>query len=404
MRILFLSPRQCWPANSGAKLREYYFARALGRGSELTHIHFTDPNATPLSAADLPFCRDVIAVPKPPAYNPAKVIAGVLGRYPLPVVNYTSPEMAQAISQAIRGRSFDLVHLDSIHMVGYLEGIAREFQTKPRVVYNWHNIESEAMRRYSETVDSTARRMYAAWTARKLASLEKEILRDGFGHIVCSERERTELLTITPKARVVSVDNGVDTAYYAGAGDGGTPRHLVFVGSMSYYPNVEAAVSFTRDIWPALRERLPKDAQLIFVGANPAPEVLALRSVEGVQVTGTVDDTRVYYRDALAAIVPLKTGGGTRLKILEAMAAGVPVISTPLGAEGLAVKSGTDLVIAEAGDREAWVRGILGLAESAERRTALIAAGLNLVTSRYDWDSLGSELCEIYERWLKTQE
>ena len=132
---------------------------------------------------------------------------------------------------------------------------------------------------------------------------------------------------------------------------------------MDYNANVDAVTSFAQRIWPILRQRFP-DLQLWIVGANPPPAVVQIGKLEGVTVTGTVPDVRPYYRDALAAIVPLRTGGGTRLKILEAMAAGVPVVSTPLGAEGLPVTPGKNILFADPDDSETWIRQMEYLGES----------------------------------------
>jgi glycosyltransferase involved in cell wall biosynthesis len=168
---------------------------------------------------------------------------------------------------------------------------------------------------------------------------------------------------------------------------------------MDYFPNSEAAVFFANQIWPHVRERMA-GAELTIVGANPGPGVRALGDLPGVKVTGMVPDLRPYYRDALAAVVPLRTGGGTRLKILEAMAAGVPVVSTPLGAEGLGVSDGEHALLVEAGDGEGWAAALVGLAERPERRRQLTEEGLRLVKGRYDWEILGEKLRSVYEGWL----
>ncbi len=398
MRILFLSPRQCWPARSGAKLREYYFLRALALRGEVTYLYFADPGAPVLTREDLPFCRDVVAVPKPGSYGLRKTLQGVLGRWPLPVLNYMSAEMSAAVTHLTSRNKFDLLHLDSIHMIRYGEGFA-----PTRLVYDWHNIESEAMQRYSATVASPARRWYAVHTASKLKELEREILSHGSGHVVCSQRELAQLKQIVPGARVAVVNNGVDMQYFANAGPGGASgRDLVFVGSMDYYPNAEAAISFSRDVWPLVRGRIP-EARLVIVGANPGPAVLALSELPGVNVTGTVPDVRPYYGSALTAIVPLRTGGGTRLKILEAMAAGVPVVSTPLGAEGLEVTPGKDILIADPDDGEAWAGHLQRLANpSINDRQALVDAALDLARTHYDWETLGQILWSAYDGWLRS--
>ena len=152
-------------------------------------------------------------------------------------------------------------------------------------------------------------------------------------------------------------------------------------------------------MWPRLRERFPH-WRLTLVGYNPAPAVLALGDQGNIEVTGTVDDVRPYYREAVAAVVPLRTGGGTRLKILEAMAAGVPVVSTPLGAEGLALSPGTEVLIA--GRDEDWLEHLTSLAANPELWRSLAAAGRALAETRYDWRISGETLYETYCRWLPT--
>jgi len=280
-------------------LREYHFLRALARRGELTYLHFTDPGAEPLTRRDLPFCEEVLAIPKPPAYGPVQMLRGAVGRWPLPILNYTSPAMSAAVDHLT---GYDLVHLDSIHMIRY---------ARPgwRVVYNWHNIESEAMRRFGDTVSSAAKRWYAHMTAFKLAALEREILKTAFGHVVCSGREREELQRLAPQAQIAVAENGVDVA---GFQNGGEPpaelQKIVFVGLMDYFPNIEAATSFTQRIWPRLRQRFPQ-LTLWIIGANPTQAVRELGTLDGVTVTGTVPEVQPYYRDALAAIVPLRTGG-----------------------------------------------------------------------------------------------
>jgi sugar transferase (PEP-CTERM/EpsH1 system associated) len=401
MRILFLSPRQPLPLRSGAKLREFYFLRALSQSAEISYLYFVDPGSAPLTVTDLPFCNEVIGLPKPPSYGLLKTAMGILGHWPLPILNYTSPEMSAAVSRVMDIRDFDIIHLDSIHMIRYAVA-AVERKPALKAIYNWHNIESEAMRRYSSTTTAPARRWYAAQTAGKMEALERHILRTAFGHIVCSAREREHLQPIAPFARIEVVENGVDTAYFArNSGPADTPGRpqIVFVGAMDYFPNSEAAILFANQIWPQMRTRL-KGAELTIVGANPGPGVLALGQLPDVKVTGMVPDVRPYYRNALVAVVPLRTGAGTRLKILEAMAAEVPVISTPLGAEGLDVIDGENIFLVGADDTEGWVSRAAELAESHGLRERITGSALSLVQTHYDWEILGVKLRKTYQDWL----
>lgn len=398
-RILFVSPRQCWPPLSGAKLREYHLLRALARGARLTYVYFADKGEQPRIEEHLPFCEEVVSVPKPSTYSTWNLVRGVAGKWPLPVLNYTSTAMAAALT-SLQG-TYDLVHLESIHMTRYSRLLANMPGVAKRLVYSWQNIESEAMQRHAGSVPSGAKRLYAKQTALKLERLERQILQTAFGHIVCSAREREHLLRIAPRARIITVENGVDTAYFeAATGRGRARSGILFVGKMDYYPNIEAAKHFVESIWPVVTERMP-GMTLTIAGSNPVEAVRALERVVGVNVTGTIPDLRPFYRDALAAIVPLRTGGGTRLKILEAMAAGVPVVSTRLGAEGLSVEPGRNILLADADKPEEWAVHLKRLAEAPEESAKLSAQGRELVRARYDWEIVGNVLRKTYDQWLR---
>jgi glycosyltransferase involved in cell wall biosynthesis len=375
-------------------LREYHLARALGKRAELTHVFFAQAGWRTPDLADMPFCRKIVPVPAPRRYTPAKIVRGLLGRHPLPLVNYTSAAMKAALAALVDAEAFDLVHLESIHMAAYESTLRR---TGAPMVYDWHNIESEAMRRYGANAPSPAHQLYASLTAGRLRALEREILRTAAGHIVCSERERETLLGVAPGARIATIENGADPRSFQETQRPAERRRILFVGWMAYHANVKAAVDFTRAVWPGIRERFP-GWRLTLAGRDPAPAVLALRGQANVEVTGTVEDIRPYYGEAIAAIVPLHSGGGTRLKILEAMAAGVPVVSTPLGAEGLAVTPGVDILIAE--KDEDWLTQLNALSTEGDLWNRIAEAGRRLVTARYDWETLGQSLYETYCRWL----
>jgi sugar transferase (PEP-CTERM/EpsH1 system associated) len=385
MRVLFLSPRQSWPTTTGAKLREFHLARHVAREAELTLLAFSDQ---PMSEA-LAFCRDVIVVPPPARYTSWKLLRGILGRDPVPVLNYTSDAMRDALAQLLARVPFDIVQIEGTPMAGYAGMIERR-PNPPAILYDWHNIESELMRRFAAQAP-LGKRVYANLTADRLAALERRMLGGDAAHIVCSDREKERLQAIAPNAFIEVVENGVDCDSFP-ASTNPTRDSLVFVGSMDYHANIEAAVDFAREIWPLARAEFP-DLRLKLVGSNPAPPIRALASEPGIEVTGTVPDIRPYYSAAVAAIVPLKTGGGTRLKILEALAAGVPVISTRAGAEGLALTPGEHFIIAET--RDEWL-GAIRRVSDPQGAAALSAAGHMQVRDRYDWSIPGARLLAAY--------
>jgi glycosyltransferase involved in cell wall biosynthesis len=275
------------------------------------------------------------------------------------------------------------------------------------VICDWHNIESELLRRYSERESGLLRKAYAGRTARLMGEFERRATLEFDAHVLVSERDAARLRALNPDACIFVIENGVDTAYYSDAQiekaaatriEAPGRNRIVFVGSMDYHANIDGAINFAREVWPRLHDRQP-DLVFSIVGRNPAPEVRALAQIPGIEVTGTVADVRPFYREAIAAIAPLNVGGGSRLKILEAMAAGIPVVSTTLGAEGLEVQHGKNILIADT--NEQLVAAIISIVENEDRRKELGTAGRALVADHYDWSRLGATLFSAYKRLLK---
>jgi len=396
MRVLQFAPRVCWPLDTGAKLRNYHLARVLAQRSHVSLLAFSDQEQSSPNLTEL--YEQVIMVARDSAYTFPKLVRGALGKTPLPVLNYTTESMKRALSRVLSENYFDIIQIESIHLMAYL-AIIRAAAQKPIVVCDWHNLESELMRRYSEQEPRGLRRAYAGRTARLMSEFEQRAVREFDAHVVVSQRDEQRLRDLNPGARILLIENGVDTAFYSdlGARAESEARRIVFVGSMDYHANIDGVVDFAREVWPRLRERRP---ELVFtvVGKDPAPEVRELAKIAGIEVTGTVDDVRPFYREAIAAVVPLKVGGGSRLKILEAMAAGVPVVSTTLGAEGLGVRHDENILIADS--NEELAEAIISLVESGSQRRDLIEAGRALVSRHYDWSSLGASLFQAYEELL----
>lgn len=402
MRILYVATRICWPVRSGAHLRDFHIARHLARHAKLTYIGMdSGEDGTPVQDVSEvsiePFGdAEVIRVRRNAGYSVNNVVRGLIGPRPLTLLNYTSPLVMQQLERVLTRDRFDVIQIEGVYIGAYIERIR---QLAPRALLNsdWHNIESEIMSRYAENAPGLARRLYARRTAFLLRGQENQLLRDCDTHTVCSERERQVLLGRELNSHIEVIPNGVDVASFASSPEPNAARHnLIFVGAMDYHANVAAVLFFAREVWPAIYRRRP-DLQFIVVGSKPAAEVLKLRQQPGITVTGTVDDVRPYYHSALAAVVPLRVGGGTRLKILEAMAAGTPVISTGLGAEGLPVTNGTDILLADS--PEAMVECAVSLNQDSDVWKGLAAAGRKLVV-QYDWPVIGEKLLRFYDARL----
>jgi sugar transferase (PEP-CTERM/EpsH1 system associated) len=392
LEVLFLSPRLCWPLDSGRRLREFHLAKAVSRRANLTILTFGDHDS--LTAGDVTFCR-MIPVPPPRRYSPGNVLRGLAGETPLPVLNYTSALMQEQLARLVAERRFDIVQVESIALTGNLAPLHR---TVPpgRIVYDWHDIESERLERYSREGNSAAKRLYARLTAHRMRRLERAILTSGSAHLVCSEPDQDKLAVSGPTGPLRVVPNGVDVESFSSvvADRTATRSRVLFVGAMNYDPNIQAACDFADHVWPRVRSRFP-DLRFTIVGSSPTAAVQALDDREGIEVAGSVPDVRPYYREAFCAVVPLRVGTGTRLKILEAMAAGVPVIATAIGAEGLPVRDGENFLLAH--EPAQWEAAIQRLVAEPALRTALQAKGLATVGEHFDWQTIGSTLLDFYD-------
>ena len=423
-------------------MRNYHLARQLARDTRISLLAFSDNDtpatqdqshvstdeqsaptavsaglnsAEPSTVAPERFYEGTTVVARDRSYTLGKIVRGALGQTPLPLLNYTTTAMKQSLERLLSEGEFDVVQIESIHLLAYLP-IIRAARSRPLVILDWHNIESDLLLQYSGRAGGTLRRAYARRTARQLNRLERLSLKEFDAHVVVSENDRARLLDYSTDAPIFVIENGVDTDYYSDKRiesayaawlaqqneTGPTVRNrVVFVASMDYHANSDAALNFAREVWPAVYEQRP-DLMFTIVGRNPPAEVRQLAMLPGIEVTGTVDDVRPYYREALAAVIPLRVGGGSRLKILEAMAAGVPVVSKTLGAEGLDVENEQNIMIANA--NQELSEAIIVLADDSERRNILSLGGRALVSARYDWSSLGDSLFKIYQSLTDTKQ
>jgi glycosyltransferase involved in cell wall biosynthesis len=392
MRILYLTPRPCWPLLSGGRLRDYHLARTLAARADLVYLGLSDPGS-PFTDEAVPGLPRYVLAPKDGSYSAAKILAGIAGSTPLPLLNCDSRAAESFLRKLFTSQTFDSVQIEGVHMRRYLpllKGLAPGIP----VLCDWHDIHSEQMSRFSQSGVSMPKRWYAARTARKLAGHEDLLLAECPLHAACSQVDREKLLRRHSEAKIHIVENGVDVPFYD------SPREpsagsssIVFVGNMSYHANTDAVTYFAQSIWPLIRRDAP-ELRFTIVGSNPTSEVRQLAQLPGIEVTGTVDDVRTYYRQAAAVAVPLRAGTGTRLKILEAMAAGVPVVSTAIGAEGLEAPDGNVILIADSPER--FAASILSLARDPVRRDRMAAAA-RVWVERFDWSHIGARLYALHQ-------
>ena len=401
MKSLYFAPHPFWPVTSGARLRNFQLACQLASVASVTFVELCrNGEGHQIPPGNL-IVANVVTLEKRRTYTPSKIFRGLAGPTPVTVLNCWSDQAASQLAEVLKVNQFDTVQISGTPLMGYLP-VVQNLPKRPAIVVDWHNIESELMWRFAKSAGNWPRKIAARRTANLIERAEDRLLDFSALHTVTSERERQKLLLRHPKANIAVIPNGVDTSFFvpkdtAGAGhpnaQGGSKPTVLFVGSMDYHANIDAVLWFYRVAWPEIARKHP-GVQFTIVGRDPVPEILALQSSR-IQVTGTVEDMRPFYASAAAAIAPIRTGSGTRLKILEAMAAGVPVVSTRLGVEGLDAQDDVHLLLAEDGlETAAAIDRILSSAETGHRLSASARA---LVVARYDWSTIGERLSCIHQ-------
>ena len=395
MRILWLKSDLLVPLDTGGRLRTWHLLRHLGKRHDITYLAFSDPHQPATDVARMQeVCTDVSAIPRAEPLkgswrfyvDVAKHLADPL---PYAVGKYRSRAFARRLRGLLRERTFDLIVCDFLFPA---VNLPRALPC-PAVVFT-HNVESEIWRRHAETKTSALGRFLYGMQYRRMLRYEHRTLARFDGVLAVSEADRQTFRRLYPEAirqPVHIVPTGVDTEYFTPATRPTPPtsRSLVFTGSMDWLPNEDAMLFFCRETLPLIRREEP-DVTLSIVGRAPTPAVAALGRQPGVIVTGRVDDVRPYVRDAVVYIVPLRIGGGTRLKIFEAMAMAKAVVSTGVGAEGLPVTHGEHVWLAD--DPRAFARAVVRLLRDADHRRRLEEAARALVLERYDWSAVAGAL------------
>lgn len=392
MKILWLNCGLLLPLDKGGKLRTWHLMRQLARRHAITYLSFTDPQTrneqrTGMAAV----CRRLETVPRrePPKRSARFYLdAAKYLLHPLPyaVAKYESRPFRERLEELLRTSSFDVLVCDFL-----FPAVNVPARLPCRSVIFTHNVESEIWRRHAENRRGLAKRLFTGQWRRMLAH-EGAALGSYDLVLAVSEADARTLSALYGsqlKAPVQVVPTGVDTSYFAPDASAADPRHLVFTGSMDWLPNEDAMIYFCREILPRIREQEP-GVTLSIVGRAPTPAVRRLAQEPGIEVTGRVEDVRPHVARAGVYVVPLRIGGGTRLKIFEAMGMGKAVVSTAVGAEGLPVTDGRDIALAD--DSAAFARTVVQLIRNADWRRSMEASARRLVVEHYDWSAVAASL------------
>ena len=392
MKILWLNSGLLLPLDKGGKLRTWHLMRHLALRHDITYLSFAEPGQRHEDRVGMrEVCNVLETVPRT---DPAK---GTLAFYadaakhvvnPLPyaVGKYRSAAYAAQVGRFLDSGNFDVVVADFLVPVA---NMPRSLSI-PSVLFT-HNVEAEIWRRHAENATNPFSRVLMTQQWNRMLRFEREALSRFDLVLAVSEADGQTFGRLYPGALrrpVHVIQTGVDTSYFTPMPGTHRRAHLVFTGSMDWRPNEDGMLYFVREILPRIRQVEP-EVTLSIVGRAPTPAVKRLAAEAGIEVTGRVDDVRPHVAKGDVYVVPLRIGGGTRLKIFEAMSMAKAVVSTTVGAEGLPVTSGQDLMIADEPAR--FAQSVVHLIRDEESRRRIEGAARKLVVERYDWAAVAED-------------
>ena len=395
MNILVVAcslPRPTW----GAGMRNYHLLRALARRHTVSLLALVREDEQGTSTHLRPYTRSVRQVVLPSGrskrLNQVRALATGRSYY----LDISSLPAAQAVlDEELRRHDYDAVLFESLVVAGY------QVPQGVRIILDEHNIEHELVWRTYQASTGMARRGFSWIEYRRVKPLELAWCRRSDLVLVTSERERQLLHTMLPEKGIRVIPNGVDIQAYSNevSAVAEVPGRIIFTAAFDYYPNVQAALYFAERCWPLIRDAWPT-ATWQLVGRNPPPEIRRLGVDPAITVTGTVPAVQPYLAAAQVAVVPLLTGGGTRLKILEALAMRRAVVSTRLGCEGITCDHDRHLLVAD--EPGAFADGVVRLLQDGALRTTLGEVGRRLVEEHYSWNDCGDKLLSALDEATST--
>jgi len=395
-RLLFLGHSFPYPPDGGVFIRTYNVRRLLSRSFHVTTLCFDRKGASsPLAErrADLQAMErfgpiEVIELPESVSSHRRVTdhVRSLLGRRVFTYYKHDSREFESALRRLLRESAFDVVHVDSLDLSRFLPMLAHL-----PVVCTHHNVESELLSDRTKT-ESGVRKEYVRIQAQLQRNEEERWCPQVALNVTVSDRDRESLKEIAPEARIETIPNGVDTELLAPDWSAQT-RGIVFVGGLGWFPNRDALEYYCNEILPAIRTRVG-DVETTWVGRAGDEEIRRIGQKYGVRLTGYVPAIDPFLRDAACYVIPMRVGGGTRLKLLDAWAMGKAIVSTTQGAEGTEAVHGENIWIAD--DAESFAEGVQRVLEDADLREALGRKGRETVERVYSWDVIGKKQSRDY--------
>ncbi len=406
MKVLFLSQIVPYPPHGGVLQRGYNIVRQLARHASVHLLAFVHPdvlpNHTALEESRLALQKHCDAVEyfplwpkKSSVHRVAGLAAAALSPMPFSVLAHRSPEFHRRVAELVASERFDILHADTIALAQFCDP-----KWSIPTIMTHHNIESQLMERRAGAETGFLARGYLRREAQKLLAYEARMSRMFDVNVFVSQADQQTMTEMVSGLKTAIVPNGVDVEYFTPNAGKSTPA-LIYTGGMNMFANRDAVMHFIHDIWPKIKAAAP-DVRFFAVGQDPPVELReeAVRDTR-IVVTGYVNDIRPLVGDAAVYVVPLRVGGGTRLKVLDAMAMGKALVSTTIGCEGLDVRPNEHLVVADTPVQ--FAEQVVRLLNDPERRDDLGRAARQLVEQRYSWLTIGGELLSAYRLAIETR-
>lgn len=401
MKLLLLTPQLPYPPQQGTSLRNFHIMRGLAADHEITLLSFLEPGQTadPHQIAPLiALCCHIETVPAPARTTGQRLRQLLTTRLPDMAHRLYSPAFADRLRHLLAANQFDVVQIEGIELARYMD-LIRVASMSVKIVFDNHNAETELQRRNMQTDWRQPRRWpaaaYSGMQVGRLARFERWACENADWVTAVSETDQRHLQSLIShlQSPISVIPNCIDITEYQ-TPMSSTPFDLVFSGKMDYRPNVDAVLWFADEIWPQILAARPSTTWAI-VGQKPHPRLERLRGMPGITVTGWVEDVRPYLAGASLFIMPFRVGSGTRLKLIEAMAAGKAIVSTRVGAEGFPVVDGREIVLADG--VEEMATAVLRLLDDPTERTRLGTVARQFAAA-YDWRVVVPQFNQIYKK------